>query len=1073
MIYLNVKCVGMYNISVLLTLLFITSFLLLCGDIHSNPGPSNVCSTLKICHVNIRSLSRSKLLAIQEALASFYDVITVSETHLHLGVCDDIFKLKGFHDIIRRDRGANGGGIAIFVKEHIQYKRIFKYDNPDLESMWISIKTLQGNILVCCCYRPPDKSDFWEEFSDTLNIVKSDQFGRIFILGDLNADFNTVNGRKLKQLCQLQNLKHMISEPTRITAKTSSILDQVLTNSPFFIKGIKVTPPISTNDHCTVGITLNFKIKKDPAYKRTIWDYKNANFDVFRRKLQETNFDNCFDSNDIDVVCTNWTNLFLQVAMESVPNKVVTIRPNDSPWYTNELRKMKRKMQKLFYKYKGSKLQNDWNNYSKARNDYKNGLDNAESNYKKSLASSLSENKNSKSWWTTVKWLLGKGGESTYPHLNDSHREIYDSKEKAKVFNNFFLSHSNIDDSKINLPDTPCECNLDSILASEDEVLDLLKCIDTSKATGPDGISPKLLHEAGASIVPSLTKLINLSLTKCKVPKDWKLANVIPLFKKGDKHNTNNYRPVSLLSCVNKILERIVFKHLYNYLRDKKLLSKDQSGFQTGDSTINQLSYMYHFLCKALDEKKEVHIVFCDISKAFDRVSHKGLIYKLKNLGIGGSLLLWFIDYLHDRHQRVIIKGQQSEYGVIKAGVPQGSILGPLLFLIYINDITLVTQTKMKLFADDTSIYIDFDNAESASTILNNDMVAIQNWADQWLVKFSPPKTKLLTCSFKNNGNYPPVKFNDVILQKTDSHKHLGITLSSNLSWNVHIENIIQNVAPMSDVLKKLKYDLDRYSLERCYFSFIRPKLEYGSIIWDNCSNLDKDKLENIQLDIARVVTGARKGTSHELIYKETNWLKLSERRNLHKLKKFSKIIEGKEPEYLQEIIPKKKSLLSLRNSDNIPLIKCRTEKFKSSFLPSSIATWNTYPADNRSSSDFDKKLKSSCNPLFYLGSRSNNVKLAQLRMNCSKLNEHLFLLHVVDSPRCACGFGVEDTAHFLLQCPLYHTDRQELVQSLQEVGIFNFDVNTLLFGDDNYSYILNSHIVNFIHKFIEKTGRL
>ena len=271
-------------------------------------------------------------------------------------------------------------------------------------------------------------------------------------------------------------------------------------------------------------------------------------------------------------------------------------------------------------------------------------------------------------------------------------KQLTDNKEKAQAFNEFFLSHSNIDDSNAELPnnDENFQHNLETITATEDDVLDLLKCIDTTKATGPDGISPKLLYEAGYSIVPSLTKLINLSLKTSKVPKDWKIANVIPLFKKGDKHERNNYRPVSLLSCVSKILEKIVFKHLYNYLHEHHLISPDQSGFQPGDSTVNQLSYLYHVLSKALDEKKEVFIVFCDISKAFDRVWHKGLIYKLQKIGISGTLLLWFINYLHDRHQSVVIRGQKSEEGVIKAGVPQGSVLGPLLFLIYINDITLV-----------------------------------------------------------------------------------------------------------------------------------------------------------------------------------------------------------------------------------------------------------------------------------------------------------------------------------------------------------------------------------------------
>jgi hypothetical protein len=241
-----------------------------------------------------------------------------------------------------------------------------------------------------------------------------------------------------------------------------------------------------------------------------------------------------------------------------------------------------------------------------------------------------------------VKWLLGKGGDTSHPSLEINGKQVTESKNKASAFNNFFLSHSNIDISTAELPpDQNFPENIESIEASEQEVHDLIKSIDTSKATGPDGISPKLLHEAGYSIVPSLTRLINMSLSLSKVPKKWKLANVIPLFKSGEKSDVNNYRPVSLLSCVSKMLERIVFKHLYNYIRDNNLISPHQSGFQPGDSTVNQLSFLYHTFCEALDKKKDVLIVFCDISKAFDKVWHKGLLYKLRKFGIYGSLLQW------------------------------------------------------------------------------------------------------------------------------------------------------------------------------------------------------------------------------------------------------------------------------------------------------------------------------------------------------------------------------------------------------------------------------------------------
>lgn len=1046
------------------------------GDIESNPGPNSICKFLNICHVNIRSLSRSKLLAIEASLSVVYDVITISETHLHQGVKNDLFVLKGYHDIIRRDRGENGGGIAIFIKENISFKILYKLEKPNLEAMWISLNTIEGKVIICCCYRPPDISDFWVDFQNCLDEIKTNDVQNIFILGDLNADPATRNGRKLNDLCLRNNLYCLVNEPTRITQNTATILDQIITNCPNFVKSTTVSPPVSSNDHCTVGARLSFKIKKEKAYKRTIWNYKKGDFTLFRKQLLDANFAECFETNDVDKACSMWTNKFLDTAKLCIPNKIVTIRPNDSPWYTNELRKLKRYMMKLFNKFKKSKSITDWEKYSAARSEYKNGLDNASSMFKKSLTEKLSKNKNSKSWWSTVKWLLGKGGDISYPTLNVNGKQITDNQDKAESYNDFFLSHSNIDVSNASLPDDDnFESNLTEINATEEEVRDLIECIDTTKATGPDGISPKLLYEAGSVIVPSLTKLINLSLSTSKVPNDWKIANVIPLFKKGDKNERNNYRPVSLLSCVSKILERVVFKHLFNYLRGKLLISEHQSGFQPGDSTINQLAYLYHEFSKALDEKKDVHIIFCDISKAFDKVWHPALIYKLKKMGIGGILLLWFIDYLHDRHQRVIIRGQQSEKGLIKAGVPQGSVLGPLLFLIYINDITLVTQSKMKLFADDTSLYIEFDNAEEAAEILNDDLKDIQQWADQWLVTFSAPKTKLLTCSFKNK-QYAPIKFNNVELKPVKNHKHLGLTFSSNLGWTAHIGSILQSVSSMSDVLKRLKYDLDRHTIEKTYFTFIRPKLEYASIIWDNCTQQDCDELENFQLEVARTVTGARRGTSHESIYMETNWQTLKERRLLNKLKMFSKMADGKGPHYLLSLLPEKVESRrpNSRYKDDYILPKCRTATFENSFIPSTAKAWNELPAASRNTDYMVLQLKHHKKSLYYEGKRSDNIKHAQLRMNCSKLNAHLFFLHVSDTKQCSCGHDTEDSTHFLLYCPLFYVQRQIMMQALKQyIDVSNINSDLLLYGDDSLTLSVNKGVFQAIHRYISDTDRL
>ena len=260
---------------------------------------------------------------------------------------------------------------------------------------------------------------------------------------------------------------------------------------------------------------------------------------------------------------------------------------------------------------------------------------------------------------------------------------------------------------------------------TESDVLDVLKSLDVSKSTGPDHFSPRMLRETAASICPSLTRLFKLSLSQSKFPIKWKKANVLPLHKKNEKDIMNNYRPISLLSCVGKALERIVFKYVFNYFRDNFLLLVYQSGFTPGDSTVHQLVQIYHMMCDALDKKKDIRLVFCDISKAFDRVWHDGLIHKLQCIGIQGPLLLWFKSYLHDRQQRVIVGGKHSSWGYIRAGVPQGSVLGPLLFLVFINDITSVVNCNIRLFADDTTIFVTVDDPQVAAETLTSNLETI------------------------------------------------------------------------------------------------------------------------------------------------------------------------------------------------------------------------------------------------------------------------------------------------------------------------------------------------------------
>ena len=1066
-----------------LILCLIKLLLVMANDVERNPGPQNSqkVKKLRICHSNVRSLSRAKLLAIKTTLSGAFDIITLSETHLSNNVTNDVFSLKGYHDIIRKDRDGAGGGVAVYIKDDIYFKRMANYEKQNIEAIWFQIKSKSGKFMICCVYRPPTNFEFWDDFSEVLDEVKINYTSNIIIIGDLNADFKTHNGIKMLSMCRLYNMEHLINDPTRITTTSATVLDQALTGSPAFIEKVEIQPPLSTSDHCTIALELKFDLPKEKPYERHIWQFDKGNFEGFRDALRIADFDSCFDTECIDEACKNWTDTFLTVARTNVPNKVVLIRPKDSPWYSNELRLSKRKLTRLFHKFKKRATEESWEVYKKARNEYQKMLTDAEKNYHDALCQSLGTARNARKWWTTVKHVLGKGNDTTYPSLEDGQNIIHDNCEKSELMNNFFLSHSHIDTSNATIPENDnedlCENTITNVLATEKDVGDLLRAINVNKATGHDGVSPKLLKEAGAAIVPSLTKLINMSLMKSKVPSMWKKANVLPLFKKGSKNNVNNYRPVSLLCLPSKILEQIVFKKVYNHIRDNNLLTEHQSGFQSGDSTVHQLSYLYHEFCKALDEKKEVRIVFCDISKAFDKVWHEGLIFKLKRMGISGSLLEWFKDYLSNRLQRVIIRGQHSLWGLIKAGVPQGSVLGPLLFLIYINDIADNLTCKIKLFADDTTLYLTFDDQDIVKANLEENLNRISEWANQWIVSFSPTKTKSMTVSFKNKKS-KPITFNNSELEEVSEYKHLGLTFSSTLSWNTHIQNLVGDVAKMSNVLKRLKYSLDRKTLETIYTAFIRPKLEYASHIWDNCSKKDADLLESFQLDVARTVTGARKGTSHNLLYVETGWQTLSTRRKNSKLSNFHRIVHGTAPEYLSSLLPENRdAMYNLRNPSNYTVPKARTQTYKSSFIPDTILLWNSLPAATKEIEDIDmfkKQIieKKPDRSLYQIGQRRTNIKHAQLRMNCSKLNFHLYLLHVVESPSCICGSASEDPYHFFYLCPLYAIQRAILFQNLSMIHD-RINVQTLLFGDETLSFETNKLIFETVHSFIELCGRL
>lgn len=466
------------------------------------------------------------------------------------------------------------------------------------------------------------------------------------------------------------------------TESSESLIDLILARNPSNIITSGVYDTFVENlirYHCPIICVLKFTKPLHKCYRRRIWNYDKPD-----RFVSNADWSCIVNEPDINKAVELFNNMLIQMAEKSIPNKIATIRQNEYPWINGIIRKLIRKRKRLYRKAKKTNGQLIWHEFRKPRNSVTNEIRKSKQNYFNKLTEELNREKiNSKSFWKISKQLLKLDlSSSSVPPLQVNGEILEIDLDKATALNDYFASQSTVDDTNRTLPPVnPINYHtLDSIAISDQDIKDVLQSLDVSKSCGPDLINPRLLKEGAEYLKIPLKHIFNISLTQCEFPTDWKRANLTPIPKKNEKNLPNNYRPVSLLSIVGKALERCVHKHMYNYVTENNLITPFQSGFTRNDSTTNQLTFLYHTFCQAVDNGKEVRVVFCDISKAFDRVWHRGLLFKLSSIGIKGNLLRWLSSYLSNRTQRVVLNGQSSEWASVKAGVPQGSIIGPLLF---------------------------------------------------------------------------------------------------------------------------------------------------------------------------------------------------------------------------------------------------------------------------------------------------------------------------------------------------------------------------------------------------------
>ena len=680
--------------------------------------------------------------------------------------------------------------------------------------------------------------------------------------------------------------------------------------------------------------------------------------------------------------------VLLNIYSNFIPNKIKTIRPCQPPWITQTVQNFLRKKSRAYKSFvRNGQPENKLEGIQNMISEGSRMIEDAKQKYFLKAGRTLATpGTSSKTYWALINTVLNKAKIPIIPRLLENGLFVTDFTEKAQLFNDYFILQCTTIDTGSVIPEhNPINSTLiDTFVISEEKILNIIRSLNPNKAHGWDEISVRMIKLSDTALVVPL-KITFTNCLRCGLfPQIWKHANVVPVHKKNEKNLKGNYRPISLLPIFGKILEKLIYDSLYSHLVSSELLNPNQSGFRPGDSTVNQLISITHTIFEAFDcnPPLDVRSVYLDISKAFDRAWHDGIIFKLKRCGVSGNLLALIKSFLKDRRQRTVLKGQSSSWGDISAGVPQGSILGPLFFLVYINDLTEDLKCNVKLFADDTSLFTVVQDSDSAANDMNHDLELIRQWAHDWRMSFNPDPQKqaveLISSRKKSKADHPEILFNNTSVMKVDEYKHLGIIPDSNLSFSAHIKSAISKSRKGIGLLKYLSKYLPRHTLNELYKLYVRPHLDYGDVIYHFPAKVCEfsgsviltslmEKLESVQYSAARAITGTWRGTSREKLYAELGWEPLSGRRWSRRLTLFYKIINNLTPIYTKDPIPPLQQFqYSLRNQDVIGRIKARTEKFKSSFYPHCLSEWNNLDPEIRlapSVAVFEKKLLSIIRP--------------------------------------------------------------------------------------------------------------
>ena len=858
------------------------------SDSHVSEFPNN--KGIKVAHLNVRSM-RNKAVELQQYLLSNpYDVLCLSETWLDEHLSDNMVSVNGYK-FERKDRGSNGGGVGCYIKDKYTYVRRFDLESDEIELMWLEIKQVNTkSLFVGVTYRKPSQhNSFFDILEGEIERVMSIS-NNVILLGDFNCNMLTENvlSRKLNELCISLQMRQIIEQPTRTNPYSSTLIDLILTSNTEVIVQSGVQP-IGFSDHSLVYLVMkgNCRLLKPKISK--IRSFRAFDADNFKKDLSEVDWEKIF-SEDVHVN-EHWNifkEIFTNLSDKHAPFISVRRKRQGAPWITNESITLARDRDYHKKKFHSTKLQYHWDKFKFFRNKV-NNLNKSlkQAYYKKEFSECGNDIKKN---WKILKDILPSKKKAMDMKLVIDDDIITDNVQIADTLNEAFNNISNQlnngsvpDAANINamntLPENKTEFKFKDIsLEFVKKELDTINC---KKAIGIDGLHPKLLQMAADYIAAPLTYMFNRSLKSSQIPQDFKRARITPIHK-GGTFEISNFRPISILPILSKILEKAVHIQLYDYLNNHNLLSQQQSGFRPLHSTATSVTHIVDFLLENMNSGKLTGGIFLDLKKAFDVIPLNLILAKLKYYGIRNNEYEWFMSYLLGRKHCVSVQGYTSDYLTVQSGVPQGSILGPLIFCLFINDICMLnlhSNTVLSLYADDTAIFNNDYTLSKVQVNLQSDFDLVVRWLEINCMYIHPGKTKVIAfgpkCKLRNKTLC--VKYNNVGLEQVHYIKYLGIIIDSQLLWSKHIESICSKVSRSIGCIRRIRHLISYEVLINLYYALILPYLNYCCTAWGGCSKTNISKLQKLQNKYARLVLNADRFTSKCFLLTTLNWLSVEQ----------------------------------------------------------------------------------------------------------------------------------------------------------------------------------------------------